>query len=170
MSVADLNDIKDQIQSLLEGFNTTTVGTIIAGTYLSRNLSTRVQKVLKFNSARIPVQASWHNFVGIYAESKSLEEQDIALTQAGSTRISEVDVNIMGAIWNSQINTVDDDPADDDCESLMANVEEILASDATLGGSVVWHFPSGVKFHNTSLDDGIHLRYGIMNLNCMVVH
>lgn len=165
MSVVDLGNIKDQIKVLLDERNTTT-----SNIDLSANMNKRVQKVLTVNPARIPIQASWYPYVTSYVEAKDIVEDQITDNQQTSKRLGTVEVKVVGATWHSIISNIGDDPADDDLELLMANIETILANDYELNSSVTWAIPTGVTFHNLSLDEGVHVRAGILSFNCMVVY
>lgn len=161
----DLNNLKEQIQTIFEQANTTT-----ASRDLSSGLETRVQRVLKINPARIPVQASWYPFVTIYIDNKAISPEGIAVNQANAKRKSVVDVKIIGAVWNSTISDDEADPADDDCDDLMENIEEILRSNSTLNGVATWAFPTEVTYHNASFDEETHIRAGILNLEATIFY
>jgi hypothetical protein len=161
----DLGNIKEQIQGIFETANTTT-----ASVDLSNGLLTRVQKVLKVNPARIPVQASFHPFVTVYVDNKGITPQDIAVNQTNSKRRAEVDIKIAGAVWNNIYVNPDVDDADDDCESLMENIEQILRANPTLAGTVTWSFPNQVTYHTTNLDSNVNLRAGILNLKTTIFY
>lgn len=164
MSV-DLNQLKESIQGIFETANTTT-----ASRDLSSGLERRVQKVLKVNPARIPIQASFYPCVTIYIDSKSIQIQDIARTQLNAKRRADIDVKIVGAVWNSNNLLKDEDPADDDCESLMENIEEILRGDPTVSGQVTWSFPTNVTYHQLPIDEETHLRAGFLNFRGTVFY
>lgn len=161
----DLNNLKEQVQSIFQTANTTT-----ASRDLSNGLATRVQRILKVNPARIPVQASWYPFVTCYIESKNLEEAGIAITQATSKRKAIINLKVIGAIWNSSSNDGEVDPADEDCEDLMENIEEILRANPTLSGVSLWSFPTDVTYHNVALEEETHIRAGILNLKTTIYY
>ena len=164
MSV-DLNNLKEEIQTILEDANTTT-----ATVFLSEDLETRVQRVMKVNPHRIPVQASWYPFVSIFIDSKRINQQDIAATQLTAKRRAEIDVKIVGAVWNSTISDEEVDPADDDCESLMENIEEIIRRSSTLNGAALWTGVTDVTYHNGPVSEDAHVRAGFMNLKVSVLY
>lgn len=161
----DLNNLKEQIQTIFEAANTTT-----ASRDLSNGISKRVQKVLKINPARIPVQASWYPFVTTYIESKDVELVDFAKDQLTAKRKSIVELKVIGAVWNSSISDAASDPADEDCEDLMENIEEILRANPTIAGTCLWSYPTGVTYHNVGLDEGVHIRAGILNLEATIFY
>lgn len=164
MSV-DLNNLKEQIQTIFQAANTTT-----ATRDLSSGLETRVQRVLKINPGRIPVQGNWYPFVTIYIDRKDVELTDFAKDQLTAKRKCDVDVKIIGAVWNSSVTDEEVDPADEDCEDLMENIEQILRANPTLGGVATWAKPTDVTYHNATLDEGAHIRAGILNLTATIFY
>lgn len=161
----DLNNLKEQIQTILQTANTTT-----ATRDLSNGLETRVQRVLKVNPSRIPIQSTWHPFVTIFIDSKDIELTDFANNQLTARRKSTIDVKIVGAVWNSSIVDAELDPADEDCEDLMENIEEIMRSNSTIAGVVTWSYPTSVTYHNANIEEGVHIRAGILNLRGVVYY
>lgn len=163
----DLNTIKDNVQNILEAANTTT-----ASVDLSSGLERRVQKVLKVNPGRIPVQPSWFPFVTVFIESKDMNFQDIAATQRQAKRRADINFSIIGAVWNSTVSnsSLDEDPADDDCESLMESIEEIIRGNATLNGQALWTTPLNVKYYNSNYDEETHIRFAVMNIRASILY
>lgn len=164
----DLNNLKEQIQTILEQANTTT-----AATDLSSGLETRVQQILKVNPARIPIQAQWFPFVTIYTDSKEVLEQTMQRDQNSGRRKAEFDVKVVGAVWNSTISNENADDADDDCESLMENIEQILRGTTTatnLNSACSWQIPTNVTYHNVSLEEEASVRAGILNLKVIAFY
>jgi len=165
MPVINLNNLKEQIQTILQNANTTT-----ASTDLSNGLETRVQRVLKINPSRIPVQATWYPFVTTYISKKDIELTQFGVNQIGPQRKSTVDVKVIGAVWNSSITDEEVDPADEDIEDLMENIEQIMRANPTIEAVATWSYPTEVTYHNVTLDEGTHIRYGIMTLMVTVFH
>ena len=161
----DLNDFKEQIQSIFQTANTTT-----AATDLSTGLGTRVQRIMKINPARIPIQASLYPCVTIYIESKSIEMATIAINQTNAKRRADIDFKIGGIVWNSTNNDPEVDPSDDDCESLMENIEQIMRSNPTIAGLATWSYPTNVTYHALRVDEETHLRAGLMNYRATVFY
>jgi hypothetical protein len=155
----DLNNLKEQVQSILEAANTTT-----ADTDLSGGLVTRVQRVLKVNPGRIPVQSTFYPFVTVYIEKKETEIQTFAVNQVNPFNHATISLKVIGAVWNSSITDEELDPADEECEDLMENIEAALRRKPTLNDLVQFSFPSLVTYHNVSLDEGVHVRYGVITL------
>lgn len=155
----NLNTIKTQIKSVLDTANTTT-----ASVDLSSGLETRVQRVLTVNPGRIPVQSSWYPFVSIFIDSKNLEMKDIAINQINAKRRADINIKIVGAVWNSTVTDETKDPADDDCEKLMEQIEEIIRRNPTIDSNLLYSFPTDVTYHSANLDEESHLRIGILNL------
>jgi hypothetical protein len=161
----DLNNVKEQIQSILQ-----TANTLTATQDLSSGLETRVQRILKVNPSRIPVAAHWYPFVTVYTDSKQIEAADFAKDQLSARRKAVLNLKLIGAVWNSTISDEEVDPADEDCEDLMENIEQILRANSTLAGVCSWSFPSGVTYHNANLDEGVHIRAGILDLQATVFY
>lgn len=161
----DLNGLKTELQTIFNTANTTT-----ASPDLSGGLETRVQSVLTVNPARIPVQSSWYPFVTIYVDNKSITQEGIVKDQLTAKRKAVIDVKVIGAIWNSTV--VDDqvDPADDDCETLMESVEQILRANPTIGGKATWSMPTQVTYHSAVIEEETHLRAGILNLQTTIYY
>jgi hypothetical protein len=161
----DLNNLKEQIQGIFETANTTT-----ASRDLSSGLETRVQRVLKVNPSRIPIQASWYPFVTIFIDNKTVVQDGMVKDQQTAKRKAKIDVKIIGAVWNSTISDDETDPADEDCEDLMENIEEILRANSTLAGVTTWSFPTNVTYHSADLDEDTHIRAGILNLEATIFY
>ena len=158
----DLNAIKTSIQTILDAANTTT-----AGTDLSNGLQTRVQSVMKINPSRIPVQSSLYPCVTNYISLKNIELKTIAKDQLTGKRRADIEIKIVGIVWNNVVSAASTDEGDDDCESLMENIEQILRGNPTLSGTVLTQLPTAVTFHSVGVDEQAHLRAGIMNLKVL---
>lgn len=165
-SVVDLVGIKEAIQTTLEQANTTTASPI----YLSNGLSNskRVQKILKLNPEMIVPQASFFPLVTCFITSKQMSRMDISATQLTAKRIATIDVSVVGAVWNSNFSNVDQDPADDDINTLMENVELALRSNSNLTSKVQWQIASSCDYFTTVLNEQTHLRSGLLKLECKV--
>lgn len=161
----DLNNLKTQLQTIFSAANTTT-----ASRDLSNGLETRVQSILTVNPARIPVQSSWYPFVTIYIDSKEITQEGFVKDQVTAKRKSIIDVKVIGAVWNSTVVDNQVDPADDDCESLMENIEEILRSNPTIAGVATWSIPTNVTYHSAPIAEEASLRAGILNLQTTVFY
>lgn len=159
MAQINLNTLKENIQTVLEAANTTT-----ASVFLSNGMARRVQKVAKLNPGFVPSQATWYPLVTVFIDSKTTEEITIARTQLTGKRRANVDVHIAGMVWNSNVlkGTEDTDPADNDCELLMENIEEILRADPTMTNVCTWSHPIGVTFHTLPYAEQTHLRAGLL--------
>jgi hypothetical protein len=162
VAVLDLNGIKTQLKSIFEAANTTT-----ASVPLSTGLETVVQKVLTVNPARIPIQSTWYPYVTVFIDGKLPHEVTINRSQTNGTRRAEVDIKIVGAVWNSTVTDETADDASDDCESLMENIEQILRANSSIGGKVNWSFPTGITYHNLRLEEESSIRAGIMSLKAV---
>lgn len=165
MAKVDLNNILESIRSTLAASNTTTA------TYdLSASLTTRVQKVLKVNPIQIPLQPSFYPFVTCHVVSKDVVGQDIAASQINAKRRAVVEVDVVGAVWNP--NFVDDteDPAAEDINYLMENVEQILRTIPNVSGYVTWQAPNGIAFDGAQIDEQTHLRAGVLTMKGTVFY
>jgi hypothetical protein len=161
----DLNNLKEQMQSIFQTANTTT-----ATRDLSNGLETRVQRVLKVNPGLIPPQASWYPYVTIFIDNKTIELTDFAKDQLSAKRKADVTIKVVGAIWNSTINDEEIDPADEDCEDLMENIEQILRANPTLGGIATWSKPTAVTYHSGKYGEEVHIRAGILDLEATLFY
>lgn len=162
----DLNGIKDQIQTVLIAANTTTASPID----LSSGLSQRVQRVLKIHPAMINPQASFFPLVTCFISEKSINAEDIAGSQLNSKRTAKVSIEVVGAVWNQNFTADDEDPADEDINYLMENVELVLRGDPSLTSKVKWQKPSSTEYYNAGLDEQTHLRFGILKLEGTVFY
>ncbi len=164
MSV-NLNGIKTQIKTIFDAANTTTAATDLSGSMVNR-----VNRVMKVNPGRLPVQASFYPLVTVFVDEKNIESATIAKTQVAGKRKAVVKVKIVGAVWNSNLSSVDEDPADEDCERLMENIEQILRSYPDINSLVTWQVPDSVTYHDGSFDEDSHLRAGVLTLNGTVFY
>lgn len=165
---ADLNGIKSSILSILTTANTTTASPIDLSAGLSN--SKRVVKVLKVNPERIAPQASFFPLVTCYVESKAMRRDDIAKDQLNVKRRATVEIKVVGSVWNNNFNSLTEDPADEDINYLMENIELILRSDHTLQGKVTWQKSVDCKYYTTMLDEQTHLRSGVLSLEAEVFY
>lgn len=163
-TIADLNAVKERIRTLLLSANT--IGALPID--LSNNManSKRVQHVLKINPQMIVPQPSFFPLVSCYIENKAIRRDDIAKDQLNTKRRSTINLNIVGTIWNDNYVSLDEDPADEDINTLMENIELILRSDPNLAGTVSWQKPGEVTYYTSILDEQTHLRSGVLKLEC----
>lgn len=167
-ATAGLNDVKEYIQTMMIAANTTT-GTPID---LSHGLSNakRVQTVWKIHPEMILPQASLFPLVTCYIDSKDIARMDIAKTQLASKRRAKIKVKIVGSLWNNNFATADEDPADEDINHLMENIELIMRGDPSLSGVVNWQLANGCRYYTSILDEQTHLRSGILDLDCEIFY
>jgi len=159
----DLNNIKTQIKSILDTANTTT-----ATQDLSANMSRRVQRVFKTNVEKIPVQGSLYPAVTIYYSDKSIESATIARTQTAAKRKAVISVRIAGMVYNPLFANIDEDPADEDLELLMENMEEVLRANPDVNSTTTWSMPRTVEYHSGLVDEETHMRVGLMDFEMTV--
>lgn len=158
----DIVGLLEEVQTILETANTITASPID----LSANLTTRINKVLKVHPERIRPQASFFPLVTMFISSKPVVTQDIANSQLQATRRSKINLSIVGSIWNTNITSVDEDPADEDVQYLMENIELALRGNPTFNAKVAWQAPTDVKYYITLMSEKTHLRSGILNYEC----
>ena len=156
-----INELKEQIRYVLTQNNTTTGYEVID---LSANLSTRVQKVAKVNPEKLMMRGNELPAVTVFTSRKSAEPQTISKNMANGKRKATVTLTVAGLVWVPYTTNNLEDPADDDIENLMENVERILRSYDSLSGNANWHFPTGVTYHSASFDEQTHLRVALMDL------
>jgi hypothetical protein len=163
-----INGIKEAIQTILQAANTTTASPID----LSANLanSQRVMQVLKIHPEMIRPQASFFPLVTCYIPMKEHKSDQIAGGQLNGNRRATVPVVIVGSIWNDNLVTIDEDPADEDIAYLMENIELALRKNETLNSTVAWHKTTSVKYYLTPLNEQTHLRSGLLTLECEVFY
>jgi hypothetical protein len=168
MTQVSISNIKTQIKSILDSANTTTGSPID----LSANLDTRVQQVLKIHPAKVYVDPGSFPFVSVYAESKEIEQQTMGHkgNQASALRRADLTLNVVCAVQEPLIESVKADECDENCETLMENIEEILRSNVDLNSSVSWAIPSNVDYHDAPWDERNVIRGAIMTLDCTVYY
>lgn len=164
-AVVDLNGILDSIASHLTSANTTTASPVD----ISNGMSTRVQFVGTVHPMRVMIQPSKYPFVTCYMVSKSIQGGDIATSQIQAKRWGEVTIEVVGAVWNNNISTITQDPADRDCNKLMENVELSLRNLPNISGKVTWQVPEGTKYYDSVMEEN-HLRAGILTLTGKVYY
>jgi hypothetical protein len=159
-----LNAVKEAIQTLLDSANTTTASPVDLSSGLAGGV--RVRAVLKTHPEMIRPQASMFPLVTCYVQEKVVKDESIAGSQLRGKRRATAKIVVVGAVWNNNISSVDEDPADEDISNLMENIELTLRSDPSLGGAVNWQRPAGVKYFITALNQQTHLRSGLLSLDC----
>jgi len=161
----DISGIKTAIKSVLDTANTAT-----AAYDLSEGMSRRVQNVCKFNIEKIFPQGNELPAVFVWTLAKKPQQVTINQTQAQGKRKGEVSFTVAGVVWVPYSTDYTEDPADDDCEKLMENIEEVLRNTDTISGTVKWHIPDGVTYHSSPSDEEAHLRIGLMSLQATVYY
>ncbi len=168
MSVIDMNGLKTGLKSTLDTANTAGGSPID----LSNGMASRVKQILMLNVEKIPLQPSFYPCVTMFFKGKQIKADTIAKDQLVGKRMATVDMTLVGIVWVDTMgaNFEYKDVADNECELLMENVEQVLRSDPTIGGRVMWQIPTNVDYHNFSNDEGAHLRVGVMNLQAKVLY
>jgi len=161
-NTVDLNAIKEQVRFIFADTNTTTGSPID----LSANMVNRVTSILKINPDKITLAdygVEAYPAITIWTDRKAMTPEGIAKNQVTAKRESVIDFKIAGMVWNSNIESQVEDPADEDLENLMENVERVLRSYHDLGGLVRWQMPVEVDYFLMS-DEESHFRVGVMTL------
>ena len=169
MARIPLNTIKSTLKGLLETANTTTGSPID----LSDSLVDRVRQVLEINIDRIPIQPSFFPCVTMFYDGKTVELQDIAKNMLNGRRRAEVDLKIVGVVWIDNINTTNyqyKDLADNECEQLMENIEQVLRNDPTVTNTINWGKTTDVSYHSFAYSEEANLRTGILNYKMTVFY
>lgn len=155
-SAINLNQIKTNIKALFDANLSD----------LSTGLPSTVAKVVKINPQNIPMQPSFFPAICIFTDSKDIELADIAVNQDMGKRRGDIEMKIVGLIWNDNFNTDSDDPADDEIETLMENIEVVLREgDTTFSGLVLWSYPTNVTYFSFPTSEQSHMRAGVMTLS-----
>jgi hypothetical protein len=157
--------LKETIRYILDQANTTT-----ASVDLSGNMSTRVSTIMKVNPEKLMPQASLFPAVTVFLSNKNIEQKSIAGNQVYGKRKADLTFSIVGMTWNDRTQNYKQDPADDDLEYLMENIELILRSYADLNRNCLWQFPTGVSYHSAGYDEQAHFRIGIIDLQVSVYY
>jgi len=165
MSVIDINNIKEQIQTILQAANT-----LAADDYLSLNIDAdhKVRGILKTHPAKILPQAHLFPNVTCYVDKKTTDLDTIMRSMNSGKRRATIDLKVVGTTWNDNMVTFDEDPSEDDCYNLMENIEQILRVNYTLNASVDWCKPTNIDYFDAILEEQTHLRSGVMNLEVTV--
>lgn len=163
----DINAIKETIRYVLDTANAVGGDPID----LSDNLARRVKAVMKVNPEKLRPTANLFPVVTTFLASKSIVPKDIAVNQVNGRRKAVLDFKIVGMMWNDTIqNYKSADPADDDLEYLMENIEVVIRHYATLNNLCNWQFPSAVTYHSSGYDEQTHMRIGILDLQITVFY
>lgn len=161
----DIGGIRTAFKTIFDLYNDTTA------TYdLSTGLSKRVKNVFKIKPNEKNINASYLPVITCWTDSKNVEIRGICKNQISSKRKGEIDFSIAGIIWNSNFSGISEDPAYDDAEKLMENIEEVLRLNDTLNGTVLYQYPTTVTYHDISLSEQIHFRVGIATIRCGVFY
>jgi hypothetical protein len=168
MPRVNIDNIKTQIKSILDSANTTTGSPID----LSNNLDTRVQQVLKINPSKVYVDPGSFPFVSVYAENKDIEQQTMGHkgNQTSALRRADLTLNVVCTVQEPLIESVKADETDENCETLMENIEEILRANVDLNSTVSWAIPDNVSYHDAPWDERNVIRGAIMSLQCTVYY
>ena|SRR3990167_251252 len=168
-TTVDLNAMLENLQTALEAANTTTASPIDLSSSLSTS-SGRVKQIYKVHPNRIRPEGNLMPFVTCYIKGKQMQDQTFAKSQLNIKRKAVVNLDVVGAIWNTSFASADEDPADKDIHILMENIELALRGSENLTASVQWQMADGVEYYDTALDEQTNLRCGILSLKATVYY
>jgi hypothetical protein len=101
---------------------------------------------------------------------KSFGDDQIAGNQLSAKRESEIKIKIVGAVFNQNLTDVTKDPADNDINYLMENIELVLRSSPTLNNKVKWQKPEGsVEYFSIGTQQN-NIRCGVLTLAAKVYY
>ena len=166
MSQIDISTLKTSIKSIFDVANTTTASPVD----LSNGLAKRVQNVFKLNPNSLPIQASLFPAITIFIDNKDISQDGIALNQVNARRKGELDIKVMGSVWQNTYTNVSSDDADEEIEQLMENIEQILRNNPTLSNNVNWQIPTDCSYHTGILSEEAHMRAGVLNLRAHIYY
>lgn len=159
----DLNNIKESLRFILNQQNDSSLDVD-----LSAGMVNRVRKVLKINPEKIPIQASFFPCVTVFVDGKSVDLETMAKSQVIGQRRALIDVKIVGLVWNDTFAVDTEDPADEDLENLMENIELILRSHPTISQNATTSKPRGTDYFSFPVSEQTHLRAGVLTLEVRV--
>jgi hypothetical protein len=160
LSKINIPTIKTAIKTLLDAELTAE---------LSADMSKEVRRVCKLNPENMHLQASLFPAVCVYTTSKTIDPGTIVCNQVKAQRFSRLRMTIAGMVWNQNFSAdLDRDPADDDLEQLMENIEAVLRNSPTISGNSTWAFPSDVTYHNAAFDEETHFRIGFLDMELRI--
>lgn len=167
MSVIDLDGIKNSVKSILEAANTTTGQPID----LSSGMVKRVNKILTLNPERLPIQPTFFPAITVFYQGKDVDWRDMAVNGLNARMRARVKAKILGIVWLDDMNSANfqyKDLADNECENLMENIEQVLRSDPTLQGKALFSRVTGAEYFNVSLGEDAHFRAGTIDFEITV--
>lgn len=161
----NVGSIKTNFKSILDTANTTT-----AAFDLSTGLSRRVQKVLKVNPSLIMPQASFFPWVTITPDRKTVlwDKGTIAVSQLNGKRFAQMNFSVVAAVYEQIFSDVTVDPADEQIEKIMENIEELQRRNFKLNNTVTWSKTEEVSYHSLPIGEQTHMRIGVLTLACLV--
>lgn len=162
----DINAIKEVIRYVLDTAN------VIGGSPidLSTNMSRRVKTVMKLNPEKLRPDAPVFPCVTTFLSQKKIEAKTIAKDQVVGKRKCVLSFKVVGMMWNDNMSSYKEDPADNDLEYLMENVEVVLRHYATLNNLCDWQIPGVVTYHSSKYDEQTHMRVGILDLEVTIYY
>ena len=162
-STVNVANIKEQIRFVLAEANTTTGSPID----ISANMSKSVKTIYKINPELIEMTGDKFPAVTVWTDNQAIEAATIANSQSQGKRKGTITFTIAGIVWNDLYGVdLATDPADEDLEKLMNNIERILRSFTTLTDTIKWQLPNSIQYFTSGIDEEAHMRVGLMTLEC----
>jgi len=81
-----------------------------------------------------------------------------------------VNLKIIGMVWEPFTTDLREDPADEDLEILMENIERVLRGYDELAGNVNWQFAELCEYHTLGYDEQAHLRGAILSIKATLFY
>ena len=167
MGKINIPTIKSAIKTILDDNNTTTSSILD----LSDGMSKRVIQVATLNPEDFMLQSSKFPAVTIHTEKKPIEPATIALNQVNGKRKGLLNFKVTGLVWNQNFKAnIFNDPASDDLEHLMENIEYVLRNYPDLSSNVTWQIPSDVTYHTANFDEQTHFRVGFLDIEATIYY
>lgn len=116
-------------------------------------------------------QATVMPLVTIFTERKVISQKTIAKDMVNARREGRLVLSVAGLVWNQNfLQDIWEDPADNDLENLMENIEYVLRENPNLGGNANWHIPNDVTYHNFPMNEQTHFKCGILQLEAAIYY
>lgn len=157
----NIKGIKNSIKSVLDAANTTTASYDLSTSLTSRviTVSTISPNAYHFTADKLPAVSIWTN-------SKAISAPGIVKDQITAKREGLAKFFVAGFVWNSDFMDIYGDSSDDEIETLMENIEEVLRRNTDLSGTVLWNKPTECEYHSLSLSNEQHYKVGILTVEC----
>lgn len=99
-----------------------------------------------------------------------MEQGEIAKDQLSAKKVATVTLEVVGGILNENFVRDTEDPADEDINYLMENIELTLRGNPTLNSTVIWQVTKDTSYYSAPLNEQTQLRAGILTLQGKVFY